>query len=51
MSELYDLEAKRDELAGPSGMAGLLKNGRLLGISMVTALGGLNYGYEQGACE
>ncbi|KAL1406129.1 hypothetical protein Q8F55_007812 [Vanrija albida] len=47
--DAFDVDARREALAGPSGVAGLLKNKRLFGISMVTALGGLNYGYEQGA--
>lgn len=51
MDSVYDVDIKRQQLAGPSGVAGLLKNKRLFGIAMVTALGGLNYGYEQGACE
>lgn len=50
MSELYDIDARRERLAGPAGVAGLLANKRLFGISMLTALGGLCYGYEQGAC-
>lgn len=48
---IRDLEAKRLQHAGPGGMKGLLKNPRLFCIAMVGALGGLNYGYEQGACE
>lgn len=51
MSELYDIDARRERLAGPAGVAGLFANKRLFGISMLTALGGLCYGYEQGACE
>lgn len=43
-STVYEIDAKREKLAGPSGVAGLLNNRRLLGICMVTALGGLNYG-------
>lgn len=44
-----ELERKRQLMAGPAGVAGLMKNPRLLAISIVTMLGGLNYGYEQGA--
>jgi len=51
MAEIYDVDEKRQQLAGPGGVTGLLQNKRLFGISMVTALGGLCYGYEQGACE
>lgn len=51
MAELYNVDHKRERLAGPSGVTGLLANKRLFAISMVTALGGLCYGYEQGACE
>ena len=51
MSELYSIDREREESAGPVGVAGVLSNRRLLGISMLTALGGLCYGYEQGACE
>lgn len=43
------MEEKREQLAGPSGVSGLLKSPRLLTICLVTALGGMNYGYEQGA--
>lgn len=48
-SHTAELERKRLALAGPPGVAGLMKNPRLLMISIVTMLGGLNYGYEQGA--
>lgn len=50
-NDVYDVDARRQELAGPSGVAGLLKNPRLFFIAMATAQGGLCYGYEQGACE
>lgn len=48
--DVYDFDEKRQRLAGPSGVSGLLANRRLFAISMVTALGGRCYGYEQGAC-
>lgn len=51
MADLYNVDEKRQRLAGPSGVTGLLANKRLFAISMVTALGGLCYGYEQGACK
>ncbi|THV05516.1 hexose transport-related protein [Dendrothele bispora CBS 962.96] len=41
--------ARRAELAGPSGLRGLMKNPRLLRLAAITTLGALCYGYEQGA--
>ncbi|ORX34317.1 hexose transport-related protein [Kockovaella imperatae] len=49
MQDVFDVDARRQKLAGPGGITGLLKAKRLFGICMLTALGGLNYGYEQGA--
>lgn len=49
--DVFDVDAQRQQLAGPSGVAGLLRNPRLFLIAMATAQGGLCYGYEQGACE
>ncbi|KAI5789677.1 sugar transporter [Peziza echinospora] len=40
--------ARRKALAGPSGPAGLLQNGRVFGIACFACLGGLLYGYNQG---
>lgn len=51
MTDVYDVDAMREKLAGPSGITDLIRNRRLFGISMLTALGGLCYGYEQGSCE
>jgi len=48
---IYDLEAKREQLAGKSGVAGLFANSRLFFLAFVSLLAALNYGYEQGACE
>ncbi|BEJ00544.1 hypothetical protein CcaverHIS631_0504010 [Cutaneotrichosporon cavernicola] len=47
--DVIELDDKRAQLAGPSGVAGLLKNPRLFLIAMATAQGGLCYGYQQGA--
>lgn len=47
--DVAELDDKRARLAGPSGVAGLLKNPRLFLIAMATAQGGLCYGYQQGA--
>nr|GAT54428.1 hexose transport-related protein [Mycena chlorophos] len=41
--------ARRIELAGPAGLRGLVQNPRLLRLAMITTLGALCYGYEQGA--
>ncbi|KAK7470101.1 hypothetical protein VKT23_001542 [Stygiomarasmius scandens] len=41
--------ARRAELAGPSGLRGVMKNPRLLRLAAITTLGALCYGYEQGA--
>lgn len=49
--DVFDVDERRQALAGPSGVAGLLRNPRLFLIAMATAQGGLCYGYEQGACE
>lgn len=51
MEHLQDLEEKRKQLAGPSGLPGLWRSKKLFALSMFTALGGLCYGYEQGACK
>lgn len=51
MSDLNDIEAKREQLAGPSGVAGIFQNRRLVFLAFVSLLAALNYGYEQGACE
>ncbi|KAJ7584029.1 hexose transport-related protein [Mycena floridula] len=40
---------RRAQLAGPSGIQGLFKNPRLLRLALITTLGALCYGYEQGA--
>ncbi|KAI9057302.1 general substrate transporter [Trametes sanguinea] len=39
---------RRKNLAGPSGWAGLLANGRIFIIAVFASLGGLLYGYNQG---
>ncbi|KAL7279134.1 general substrate transporter [Trametes coccinea BRFM310] len=39
---------RRKNLAGPSGWAGLLANGRIFMIAVFASLGGLLYGYNQG---
>ncbi|KAI0749392.1 general substrate transporter [Daedaleopsis nitida] len=39
---------RRKNLAGPSGWAGLLANGRIFAIAVFASLGGLLYGYNQG---
>ena len=39
--EIFDIDAKRETLAGPGGFPGLVKNARLFRISMITALGGV----------
>ncbi|KAF5371317.1 hypothetical protein D9758_004206 [Tetrapyrgos nigripes] len=41
--------ARRAELAGPSGLRGVMKNPRLLRLAAITTLGALCYGYEQGS--
>ncbi|KAI0787717.1 general substrate transporter [Fomes fomentarius] len=40
--------SRRRNLAGPSGWAGLLANGRIFAIAVFASLGGLLYGYNQG---
>ncbi|EPQ30516.1 uncharacterized protein PFL1_02042 [Pseudozyma flocculosa PF-1] len=42
------LAARRIELAGSPGLAGLLKNGRTTSIAVFASLGGLVYGFNQG---
>ncbi|KAJ7221572.1 hexose transport-related protein [Mycena pura] len=50
MSNLQAVNAaRRAELAGPAGLRGLAKNTRLLRLAIITTLGALCYGYEQGA--
>lgn len=49
--EAYAVDAKREALSGPRGLKGLVTNPRLLFICFVGVLGGMNYGYEQGACK
>ncbi|KAI0327848.1 general substrate transporter [Cubamyces sp. BRFM 1775] len=39
---------RRKNLAGPSGWAGLIANGRIFLIAVFASLGGLLYGYNQG---
>ncbi|KAI0710230.1 general substrate transporter [Earliella scabrosa] len=39
---------RRRTLAGPSGWAGLLANGRIFAMAVFASLGGLLYGYNQG---
>jgi hypothetical protein len=39
---------RRLELAGKSGVAGLIANGRTLSIAVFASMGGLVYGYNQG---
>ncbi|KAJ7778704.1 hexose transport-related protein [Mycena maculata] len=41
--------ARRAELAGPSGLRGVIRNPRLFRLAIITTLGALCYGYEQGA--
>ncbi|KAF7294568.1 Hexose transport-related protein [Mycena indigotica] len=41
--------ARRAELAGPAGIRGLMQNPRLFRLAIITTLGALCYGYEQGA--
>ncbi|KAJ7491114.1 hexose transport-related protein [Mycena latifolia] len=50
MSSLQTVNAaRRAELAGPAGLRGVLKNPRLFHLAIITTLGALCYGYEQGA--
>ena len=42
------LSAARERYAGPTGMKGLLANGKTSGIALFAALGGFVYGYNQG---
>ncbi|KAJ7611668.1 hexose transport-related protein [Roridomyces roridus] len=49
-SNLQEINAdRRAQLAGQSGIPGLFKNPRLLRLALITTLGALCYGYEQGA--
>ncbi|KAI0033480.1 hexose transport-related protein [Vararia minispora EC-137] len=50
-SEVSALALRREKLARGrrTGVEGLVTNPRLLWIALVAALGGLNYGYEQGS--
>ena len=43
------LAQKRLEMAGKPGIQGLLANGRTLSIALFASMGGLVYGYNQGA--
>ncbi|KAJ7348946.1 hexose transport-related protein [Mycena albidolilacea] len=50
MSNLQAVNAaRRAELAGPAGIRGVIKNPRLFRLAIITTLGALCYGYEQGA--
>ncbi|KAJ6500694.1 hexose transport-related protein [Mycena sanguinolenta] len=50
MSNLQAINAaRRAELAGPAGLRGVIKNPRLFRLAIITTLGALCYGYEQGA--
>ncbi|KAJ6497107.1 hexose transport-related protein [Mycena vitilis] len=50
MSNLQAINAaRRAELAGPAGLHGVVKNPRLFRLAIITTLGALCYGYEQGA--
>ncbi|KAF7359152.1 Hexose transport-related protein [Mycena sanguinolenta] len=50
MSNLQAVNAaRRAELAGPAGLRGVMKNPRLFRLAIITTLGALCYGYEQGA--
>lgn len=42
------IAARRAELAGKSGLAGLIQNGKTFSIAVFASLGGLVYGYNQG---
>ncbi|KUL81931.1 hypothetical protein ZTR_10352 [Talaromyces verruculosus] len=42
------LSQRRAQLAGPSGVKGLLANTRILAIAVFASLGGFVYGYNQG---
>ncbi|KAL4767178.1 general substrate transporter [Aspergillus nidulans var. acristatus] len=44
----HGLSARRAQYAGPSGMKGILKNGKTTAIAAFAALGGFVYGYNQG---
>ncbi|ORY53992.1 hexose transport-related protein [Leucosporidium creatinivorum] len=46
---LDELAQRRASLSGPSGLAGVIRQPRLLALAAVTTLGALCYGYEQGA--
>ncbi|KAI9371718.1 general substrate transporter [Aspergillus egyptiacus] len=43
-----DLSAKRAQFAGPSGIRGIIHNGKTTAIATFAALGGFVYGYNQG---
>ncbi|KAL4955460.1 general substrate transporter [Aspergillus filifer] len=43
-----DLSAKRAQFAGPSGIKGIIANGKTTAIASFAALGGFVYGYNQG---
>ncbi|KAJ7771461.1 hexose transport-related protein [Mycena metata] len=50
MSDLQAINAaRRAELAGPAGLRGVVNNPRLFRLAIITTLGALCYGYEQGA--
>lgn len=42
------LSAARAQYAGPSGMKGIISNGKTSSIALFAALGGFVYGYNQG---
>lgn len=42
------LSEKRARLAGPSGLKGIISNGKTSSIAFFASLGGLVYGYNQG---
>ncbi|WPH01343.1 Quinate permease [Acrodontium crateriforme] len=44
----HGLSAKRARFAGPSGLKGILANGKMSSIAFFASLGGLVYGYNQG---
>lgn len=46
--ESQGLSAKRAQFAGPSGLKGIIHNGKTSAIATFAALGGFVYGYNQG---